>query len=399
MRRRLALLALSALLAGQLAIDGVPVAAATSSLSDAQQELVDATEEEAAAFKALNAIRAEEKQLDAKVTQLDGELRAAQARVDAAQAEADEATAQHLVVVQQLEVAKAAVASARETLRDYAIRAYITSGSGAPSRQLETLSRSGSQHEVQTARVLDDVVAARQDEVVDDYRLAEDDAARLEVESSRLQAVSIAKLAEARDEAVEVEAARDRQLAAKAELDAKLAELDAKLDEIQARKAKWEAEVAAQQRTSDSISSLLRSRQATQTLGVGVSLRDPLDDMRVTSSFGNRVHPIYGETRFHAGIDMGASTGTSVLSSADGTVVFAGNSSGYGNYTVIDHGGQLATAYAHQASIGVSVGDSVTRGQRIGTVGSTGASTGPHLHFEVRILGSPVDPCGYLSAC
>jgi murein DD-endopeptidase MepM/ murein hydrolase activator NlpD len=110
----------------------------------------------------------------------------------------------------------------------------------------------------------------------------------------------------------------------------------------------------------------------------------------VTSPFGWR----WG--RMHEGIDIGAPMGASIHAAASGTVIYCGWESGYGNLTVIDHGGNLATAYGHQSSISVACGQHVDQGQTIGAVGSTGHSTGPHLHFEVRINGSPVDPLGYL---
>ena len=110
----------------------------------------------------------------------------------------------------------------------------------------------------------------------------------------------------------------------------------------------------------------------------------------VTSPFGFR----WG--RMHEGIDIGATYGSAIHAAASGTVIYCGWESGYGNLTVIDHGGNLATAYGHQSSIAVTCGQQVSQGQVIGYVGSTGHSTGPHLHFEVRINGAPVDPMGYL---
>ena len=110
----------------------------------------------------------------------------------------------------------------------------------------------------------------------------------------------------------------------------------------------------------------------------------------VTSPFGWR----WG--RMHEGIDIGAATGTPIAAAGSGTVIYAGWMEGYGNLVVIDHGGGLATAYGHQSAIGVSNGQSVTQGQTIGYVGCTGHCFGPHLHFEVRVDGTPVDPLGYL---
>jgi murein DD-endopeptidase MepM/ murein hydrolase activator NlpD len=108
------------------------------------------------------------------------------------------------------------------------------------------------------------------------------------------------------------------------------------------------------------------------------------------------VHPVYGTVRMHTGIDYGASSGTSIRAAGDGVVVTASSMGGYGMATVIDHGGGLATLYGHQSSIGVSAGQRVSQGQTIGRVGCTGTCTGPHLHFEVRVNGSPVNPLSYL---
>jgi len=121
----------------------------------------------------------------------------------------------------------------------------------------------------------------------------------------------------------------------------------------------------------------------------------------LTSTFGWRMHPIFHVMRFHAGIDIGASYGAPVSAAADGVVTSAGDASGYGTLVVISHGtrgGQdLSTAYAHMSQLLVSVGQHVGRGQQVGAVGNEGNSTGPHLHFEVRLDGSPVDPLGYVS--
>ncbi|MGD0154098.1 MAG: peptidoglycan DD-metalloendopeptidase family protein [Thermacetogeniaceae bacterium] len=116
----------------------------------------------------------------------------------------------------------------------------------------------------------------------------------------------------------------------------------------------------------------------------------------ITSPFGMRIHPITHRYSGHTGIDIGVAYGTSIAAADGGTVIFAGWNDAYGNMTVIDHGGGIATMYAHQSNQLVSVGDHVRQGQIIGKVGSTGWSTGPHLHFEVRVNGTPVNPMNYL---
>jgi murein DD-endopeptidase MepM/ murein hydrolase activator NlpD len=117
----------------------------------------------------------------------------------------------------------------------------------------------------------------------------------------------------------------------------------------------------------------------------------------VSSGYGYRIHPIFGTERFHSGIDISAGAGAQILAAASGTVSIATYSSSYGNYVMISHGGGNATLYAHMSSMLVSVGDTVSQGEVIGYVGSTGWATGPHLHFEIRINSALVDPMTYFS--
>jgi len=116
----------------------------------------------------------------------------------------------------------------------------------------------------------------------------------------------------------------------------------------------------------------------------------------ITSPFGTRRHPVFGDMRFHGGIDIGAAHGTTVVAADSGSVIISSYNSSYGNYIVISHGNGITTLYAHLSTRSVSVGDSVSRGQQIGRVGSTGVSTGPHLHFEVSVNGTRVNPRAYL---
>lgn len=191
--------------------------------------------------------------------------------------------------------------------------------------------------------------------------------------------------------------------------------------QLQAQKAEFEAQAKTQEvlinrlradrqaleeaeeqlaKDSNNITALIRQRIAAAARN-GIVIRGtgqfsiPVSG-RLTSRFGYRVHPILGYRRFHAGIDFGAGHGTVIRAADSGTVIFAGWYGGYGRSVIIDHGNDLTTLYAHSSEVYVSEGQGVQRGQAIAAVGSTGLSTGPHLHFEVRQNGTPVDPLNYL---
>lgn len=130
----------------------------------------------------------------------------------------------------------------------------------------------------------------------------------------------------------------------------------------------------------------------------GQDLQWPLPGhTRVTSHFGNRSDPFTTSTAFHSGIDVGAPMGVNILAAESGTVIFSGWMGGYGNTIIVDHGGGMHTMYAHASSLLVRNGQNVNRGQAIARVGSTGRSTGNHLHFEVRINGSVTNPLNFTS--
>lgn len=122
----------------------------------------------------------------------------------------------------------------------------------------------------------------------------------------------------------------------------------------------------------------------------------PLSACRITSEYGYRVNPVSGLYRLHSGIDLGADTGDSIYSVLDGTVIRSDYASDYGHYVVVDHGDGLHTLYAHCSERLVEAGDKVKQGDEIALVGSTGASTGPHLHFEVRVNNERINPLNLL---
>ena len=116
----------------------------------------------------------------------------------------------------------------------------------------------------------------------------------------------------------------------------------------------------------------------------------------ITSPFGTRIHPIFGTSRFHSGLDIGADYGDAVAAADGGVVIFSGWMGGYGKAVIIDHGRGISTLYGHNSELMVGEGQSVRKGQTIAAAGSTGYSTGPHVHFEVRLNGEPTNPMNYL---
>lgn len=175
------------------------------------------------------------------------------------------------------------------------------------------------------------------------------------------------------------------------ELEAQLETDRAAYEEQLAKEAALEADI------QEMIAELERQEAANSIVSTGTYIW-PLPGYRPGSAYGWRIHPIWGDRRFHAGEDIGAPSGTSILAADSGiATVIPDNGNGYGNYIMINHGGGRVTLYAHMSGFAVSNGATVTQGQTIGYVGSTGNSTGPHLHFEVRVNGATTDPKGYFS--
>ncbi len=182
---------------------------------------------------------------------------------------------------------------------------------------------------------------------------------------------------------------RDELLATRSRLSGARSNKRSALVVTKAQEQKWVSEANALAAADAQVRGQLAASQTGDSTPSSSGLIWPVNGP-VTSPFGYR----WG--RLHAGIDIGVPYGTPIHAAAAGRVVIAGWVGGYGNYTCVDHGGGLATCYAHQSSLAVGVGASVSQGQVIGYVGNTGHSFGPHLHFEVRINGTPVDPLGYL---
>jgi murein DD-endopeptidase MepM/ murein hydrolase activator NlpD len=194
-----------------------------------------------------------------------------------------------------------------------------------------------------------------------------------------------------------------RIAAMKAQQESLLGQIDLEIDttgdalgDLNAARERYEDAVAALEAESARIQGLIQGTGSSGSGQIGGELFWPTAGP-IVSGFGYRTHPIYGTTRFHSGVDIDGACGQPIFAAENGTVLSAGSNGGYGLASVIDHGDGLSTLYGHQSSLGVSSGQTVERGQQIGLVGTTGLSTGCHLHFEVRVNGEPVDPVPYLT--
>jgi murein DD-endopeptidase MepM/ murein hydrolase activator NlpD len=183
-------------------------------------------------------------------------------------------------------------------------------------------------------------------------------------------------------------------------LKASRADLEDQLDRSKAELAKLEKEEDALLAESKRLQSVIKNLSKSSGKYAGGTMTWPLpSSYSITSTFGMRIHPILRKYKMHTGIDIDGETGNSIIAVKKGTVIMAqyDTSGGYGRMVVIDHGGGISTLYAHCSKLLVSVGDAVKEGEVIAKVGSTGLSTGSHLHFEVRKNGDPVNPLkGYL---
>lgn len=291
---------------------------------------------------------------------------------------------------QVLALTRTELAGARTDATDWAVETYMSAGAGIP----EVAFSATAWNEVTVGieyldRVTESGVAA---------------VARFETllgDEERTGAAIEATEAALVDEVASLEAARAELEALEEELEARSEELRAEVERQRTLLARVEAEIAelegtlaALEKEEDGIRSLIAARSSSGGRAPGQLVR-PVPGV-IESGFGPRFHPILGYSRMHNGLDMHCGSGDAIVAAEAGTVILAGTKGGFGKTIMVDHGGGMVTLYAHQSGYAVSTGDSVGAGQVVGYCGSTGLSTGPHLHFEVRINGDPVNPANYL---
>lgn len=324
--------------------------------------------------------------LDSQIAELDGRISRVQDRLELAQQRFTELT-EDLLDIQEDLVAQT------DLLTQRAIETY----KAGPGAYVEGILSSDSFADLSDRYEYYETTVELDSELIDDIeRLNEETDARREQVEEEKDRIAEAKL--------QLEKDRSDLAAVKIEkqqmLDVQNALIAEKEDVLRgklAQKSALEDLDAQLEQDSQEIQSLLAkpSNTGAPAVETGGQFLMPASGP-ITSPYGYRTHPIFGDARLHTGIDIGAGYGSAVWAAGGGTVVFAGTMSGYGNAIVVDHGGGIATTYNHLSGFSVSSGSTVTRGQTIGSVGCTGYCTGPHLHFEVRVNGSPVDPMPYL---
>ena len=357
------------------------------------------------AIKQINTARSESRRVGEDLSEAEARLEVAQSeyveardKVDALIARIDEQERRHAELVGELTALEAQIAettarlhSTQETLELQAVALYMEATS-ATMGTLVLEFESVAQATIGIAYT--DDVASETEDVFDTFAFLKEEESRQRdaAEVRRQESTELLTKLDAERRVLEADAARLEELRIAAE--AELAEVQSLLGSIRSQiaaaaehKDGLEADAARLQRELERLQS--SSGEAPSILSYPVN-------GRVSSPFGYRVHPIFGTRRLHTGIDMSAPYGATITAAGTGTVILSGPYGGYGNAVVIDHGGGLATLYAHQSKIAVSVGQIVDRGQTVGYIGCTGYCTGPHLHFEARESGVPVDPMKYL---
>jgi murein DD-endopeptidase MepM/ murein hydrolase activator NlpD len=360
--------------------------------ADLKEEWEEILGEEAELLDELDDAKVAREEAGNQLTSLNRETRDKQLELVGAQADLDAAEAAALERVAERIEAEKKVGAAEERLRQQIVRSYISGGEHGG--QLEAFMNANSGEQVGQARAYGRAISGSTAGLVDELEAAKKE--RSEAEDSAADAKD-----QARSTRDEVDAAarflvesRERQQELVVDLNAQVQIEAEALSRVQGRKAIIQGRVNALVATSDGVAGLLASLQANQDDWEpgAFEITTPLPGMSVGSKFGMRFHPILGISRLHAGADFGAPSGMEIHAPADGVVVLAEVRGGYGNTIVIDHGDSLGTLYGHTSAMLVKPGDQVLRGEVIGLVGSTGLSTGPHLHFETRIKGQPIDP-------
>ena len=331
----------------------------------------------------LNESRAKEKSLGDQVNSLEQQINSKQSDIDELEASISEAQAKLETLEEELAAAEEKVNTQNENLNARLRNMYKNGSVGF----IDVLMDSGSFSEFLNNLSLVEKVYTSDQDVLEELQKAYDeiDAKKKEIET--LQA-----------ELSESKATMEEQ---KSSLEADKAIVEKKKSEIAADSAETQRELDKLEADAQALTSSIRnsgSSSSSSKYNGGIMAWPVPSCHTVSSGYGGRIHPTTGKYKFHGGLDIPGSYGSAIVAANSGKVSWAGyRGDSYGNYVIIDHGGGVSTLYGHSSKVLVSTGQSVSRGQRIANVGSTGRSTGPHCHFEVRINGSRVNPNPYVN--
>lgn len=340
-----------------------------------RQRRDDVRRRKASAAAQLNSLKASDDQLERAVATLDANVAAQSAKVDAARQASAVAAARVKQAKAKVAEVRTRIDSLNQRVRDQAVKAYMSPGTDV----LEELVNSEDVNQASRKRALLDNVNANQADALDNLRAARQDLEAAEAAAVQASAAADAARKSAESRLGELQQARSQQVRARQALQSRIAEFTGEVDAMNRQEASLTAMI---QKEQASVGFTPRPASAS---GLIWPVNGP-----VTSGFGSR----WG--RMHKGIDIGVPTGTPIHAAKAGTIIFCGQQSGYGNVAIIDHGGGFGTLYAHQSRLACGGGGAVSQGQVIGYAGSTGHSTGPHLHFETRVNGVAQNPMNYL---
>ncbi len=397
-RSRAALLLASAvlMLALVLSAGGRSASASTEDkLNDTKSKIAEQNSKKGVLTDEIAGLSAKIDDYEAQVSALRAEERDAEIRLAAKQAELDQAQAQVDRAYEELKALAARLTRSLAVLRDRLVAIYQAGDSDISDLILTTKSYGdlieGSSYIEQIQNRNESIVTRvrdlrdQQEALVVRLKKAKDT-----IESARNEIAAEEKtLATARSA---VESQQAELAAVRADRRAKVESINSKVDHLEDIEADLQQKIAEQVAAASGVSVLPAGPMSSPS---AAGLIWPLSGT-LSSGFGPRSSPGGIGSTYHEGIDISVPEGTPIRAAASGTVIMASYNGGYGNYTCVDHGSGLSTCYAHQSGFAVTSGQSVSQGNVIGYSGNTGSSTGPHLHFEVRINGAAQDPMGYL---
>lgn len=357
----------------------------------------EASAEESRLLALIDASRRRERDLAQRLSAVDGQIGSVGRALDDTRGRLAAVEGRQAAARARLDQLSDEVAASRKALTRQALSAYT--GQSEAARYAAMWLRATSAAEIVSKSSYLRVVVGNQTDLIAGAERLRNEVADRRDELASARAATVAERDAVAAHQARLTASRAAQDVLRRDVVGELATKDRLRDETLARKAEFQATLDTLERESRAIAEALRRRAAAGGSPMGGvapgRLQRPISGAAITSVFGPRVHPIYGDVRSHTGIDFDGSSGTPIRAAAAGVVVSASTLGGYGNCTLVDHGGGLVTLYAHQSAMSVSAGERVVAGQVIGRVGTTGASTGPHLHFEVRRQGDPVNPMPY----